>query len=92
MDKVRSFAEARSPDAAEILGGLSYGDAREIVAEIDRLRAALGEAASSLRALSVAGLRDRSEYLQHMEDVRGYAHSRATVASEVLAAHKEGEG
>jgi len=41
LDALWAFAESRSPDAALILGGLTYGDAREIVAEVARLREAL---------------------------------------------------
>lgn len=39
IDKVRSFAESREPDVAVIRDGITYGDARELLHEIDRMRA-----------------------------------------------------
>ena len=63
-------------------------DLRAVVAaawaEVKRLRAGLDAAARSLRALSRAGARDANEYLQDLNDVRGYAASRAKAAEEVL--------
>ena len=51
----------------------------------DALREALKAAASSLRALSNAGLMDQP-LLDSMQNVRGYANSRANVADAALAA------
>lgn len=58
-----------------------------LVATIDLMRdraidvlEALEESAKSLEALSTAGARTGSEYLQDMIDVRGYAASRAREA------------
>lgn len=38
IGKVRSFAESREPDVAVIRDGITYGDARELLQEIDRMR------------------------------------------------------
>jgi hypothetical protein len=50
-DALRSFAESREHDAITIRHGLCYGDVRQAVAEIERLRAerdALREALTSI--------------------------------------------
>ncbi len=38
LDKIRSFAEAASGNDVVIRDGITYGDAREVLAEVDRLK------------------------------------------------------
>ena len=39
LDKIRSFAEARSGDSVPIRDGLTYADARELLCEVNAARA-----------------------------------------------------
>jgi len=56
--------------------------------EIETLRAALKDAATSLETISrLAGV---NEYMQQMSEVRAYASSRAAIARSALAANQKG--
>ena len=43
IDKLRSLAESREPGVTPITYGLTYGDAREAIAEVAALRARIAE-------------------------------------------------
>lgn len=48
LDKLQSFAEARSPDERPIRDGLTYGDARELLAHTEAARELIARLASAL--------------------------------------------
>lgn len=80
LGKLRSFAEARVDAGTHevIVGGLTYDDAREAVALIDRLTAERDE----LR-------RDLSEQHRDMVDNLSHAMDERDQAREALAAERE---
>jgi UDP-N-acetylmuramoylalanine-D-glutamate ligase len=57
-------------------------DYEALLAERDRLRDALEQAAQSLE--SISKLAGRDEFMQDVLDIRGFANSRATVARAAL--------
>lgn len=76
IDKVRSFAESREPDVAVIRDGITYGDARVLLEEVGRLRAALTDAeerASQNRLSAEADVLDRCVHCGVELEVEGDA-------------------
>jgi UDP-N-acetylmuramoylalanine-D-glutamate ligase len=61
-------------------------DYEALLAERDRLRDALEQAAQSLE--SISKLAGRDEFMQDVLDIRGFANSRATVARAALQAEQ----
>lgn len=77
------FASLR-PEAIAFLPDevVSARDYDALLAERDRLRDALEQAAQSLE--SISKLAGRDEFMQDVLDIRGFANSRATVARAAL--------
>ena len=83
LPQAKAYGEAMSTDLGKAL-------AREerLASRLEVARKALAAAANSLVALGDAGLRDQP-LLSELEQVRGYARNRASVAANALAAIAE---
>src|ERR1700691_1204165 len=67
---------------------VKYADYAALEARLKAARAALGVAAMSLETIHEQSGRD--EYMKHMDQVRGYANSRANAARAALAPVTQG--
>ncbi len=81
---IAKYGEAKAIADADTVAAQNNADLDALQADNARLREGLDEAATSLETIQLRSYGDES-YLNHMDQVRGFAGSRSRVAKEALA-------